>query len=61
LAHLAFAKADNLALPAADIFLFGAFPRAAILFATPARMFAIPCALSFLLGATPLIFAHLAF
>jgi len=56
--HRAFANCDNLALAAADIFLLGALPFAAILFATPARIFAKPAALSFLLGAVPLIFAH---
>ena len=57
------------ALPAALNFRLGfwtALPFAAILFATPARMLASPCALIFLLGAgvvncsVPLIFAHLA-
>jgi hypothetical protein len=63
-AHRAFAAAARAALPAALILRFraglaaGALPCAAILFATPARIFAIPCALSFLLGAVPLIFAQ---
>jgi len=65
------------AKPAALIFFLafftglaaGAFPCAAILFATPARMLASPWALIFLLAffagvvddAVPLILAHLAF
>jgi len=57
------------AKPAALIFFLAflkglaasALPCAAILFATPARMLAIPCALIFLFGVVPLIFAHLAF
>jgi hypothetical protein len=73
---LALAAAEIAALPAADIFRFGAvlaavaLPFAAHLFATPARMFANPCALNFRFlgfcagsgnGAVPLIAAHRAF
>ena len=63
LAHRALAAAESAALPAAVNLRLGfraAFPCAAILFATPARMLAIPWALSFFFGAVPLIFAHLA-
>ena len=74
LAHRALAAAESAALPAAENFCFtgladGAFPCAAILFATPARMLASPWALIFFLAfgagsddaAVPLIAAHLAF
>jgi len=50
LAHLAFANAESLALPAAEIFFEGLRPAwacAAIRFATPARMLASPSALIF--------------
>jgi hypothetical protein len=70
-AHLALAAAETAALQAALLWILGfrtVLPCAAILFATPARMLANPCALIFLLGfcaglaegAVPLIFAHLA-
>jgi len=67
LAHLALAAAESAALPAAVSLRFrtglaaDAFPCAAILLATPARMLAIPWALSFRLGAAPRILAHRAF
>jgi hypothetical protein len=75
LAHLAFISAAIFFLAAGDISRFaaslaaGALPFAAILFATPARIFANPSALSLRFlgfnagsvdGAVPLIFAHLA-
>jgi hypothetical protein len=74
LAHLAFINAAIFFLAAGDMVRFraglaaGDLPRAAILFATPARMLANPCALIFLFraglaevaGVVPLIFAHLA-
>jgi hypothetical protein len=75
LAHLAFINAAIFFLAAGLIVRFlvglaaGAFPCAAILFATPARILASPSALIFLLaffagladGAVPLIPAHRAF